>query len=384
MKFEEVIGQEEMKAQLLQMVKDNRLPHALMFCGPAGCGKMAIALAFASYLLCSNRNESDGACGTCHQCAMLRDWQHPDLHFTYPVIRPAGTSSDHKMISDDFSTEWHQMLTGGPYFDLEEWLDYLKADNKQPQIYVGESDDIIRKFNLKSSQGGYKISIIWLPERMNEECANALLKLLEEPPAQSLFMMICEEPERLLETIVSRTQRLDLKKIETPTIEKALVDRRGISEEAAHRVARVANGNWLKAIRMLDSHDENKSHLELFIQLMRFAYSRNIKELKKWSEALAGLERERQMQFLNFCQRMIRENFVMNFHVQELNYMTEEEENFSKNFSRFINERNVIPMTQAVSRAQREIAQNANGKMLFFDFAVQTIMLLISGQPQKK
>ena len=186
MKFSEVIGQEESKHRLIQMVREERIPHAMLLCGPRGSGKMALALALASYLLCKNHQENDDACETCNQCAMLKKWEHPDLHFTYPVIRPANASSDHKTISDDYTKEWHKMLAGGPYFSIEQWLSCMNSENKQAIIYAGESDDLSRKLSLKSSQGGYKISMIWLPERMNVECSNKLLKLLEEPPARTV------------------------------------------------------------------------------------------------------------------------------------------------------------------------------------------------------
>ena len=205
------------------MVKENRLPHALLLCGPQGAGKMALAMAFASYLLCKTHDEDD-ACGHCSQCAMLSKWAHPDLMFTYPVIRPAGTSSEHKMSSDDFINEWREMLIG-----------------------VGESDLLLRKLSLKSSQGGYKVNIIWLPERMNAECANKMLKVIEEPPTETVFIMVCEEPELLLETIRSRTQRIDVKRLDNGEIEDALVRLRGIDADAAHRIARAAAGSWLNA-----------------------------------------------------------------------------------------------------------------------------------------
>lgn len=383
MKFSEVIGQEETRQRLIQLVKEGRIPHAMMLCGPKGCGKMALALALASYLLCKNHHDNDDSCGNCSQCAMLHKWEHPDLHFTYPVVKPEKSSSDHKTISDDYTKEWHKMLADGPYFNIDQWLSYIKAENKQAIIYAGESDELTRKLSLKSSQGGYKISLIWLPERMNAECANKLLKLLEEPPSQTVFIMVCEEPEKLLDTIISRTQRIDVKRIDRETMEKALVERRGISEDAAKRIAKMANGDWLKAIDTLSTNNDNGLFLDMFILLMRKSYGRDIRELKKWSEAVATWGRERQLQFLNYCQRLIRENFMMNFHNSELNYMTEEEENFSRKFSPFINENNVIEMSEIVSRAQREIGQNANAKILFFDFTMQMIMLIIQGRSNK-
>lgn len=376
MKFADVIGQDNIKQRLVQLSKGDRLPHALMLCGPAGSGKLSLALAFASYLLCEGNKDGGEACGSCPQCAMLRKWEHPDLHFSFPVIRPAGTSSEHKMSSDDFIQEWREMLCKSTYITMDNWLTAMDAANQQALMGVGESDVLIRKLSLKSSQGGYKISVIWLPERMNGECANKLLKLLEEPPAQTLFLMICEDPEQLLDTIRSRAQRIDVKRIDTSAVEEALQRLRGIEPAMAHRLARVAHGSWTKAIGELDANSENRQFLDMFIMLMRLAYMRNIKDLKKWSEAVASYGREKQRRMLVYFARMVRENFVYNFRVSELTYMTEEEEAFAKKFSPFINERNIVEISELINLSIRDIGQNANAKMVFFDFALRIIMLL--------
>ena len=382
MKFGEVIGQEETWARLMQMVDENRLPHALLLCGPTGCGKMALALAFASYLL-GERQENGRQLPefppqlTANAEAMLKKWQHPDLHFSYPVIKPKGTSADHKMVSDDFAKEWNQLLMEGPYFTLDQWLSMMNADNQQAVIYVSESDDLNRKLSLKSSLGGYKVCVMWMPERMNQECANKLLKLIEEPPSQTVFIMVSEEPEKLLETIISRTQRVDVRKIDTEYIEKALTERRGIDKEEAHRLARAANGSWLKALEELDTGNENRLFLDMFIMMMRLAWQRNVKELKKWSEIVSGFGREKQRRMLTYFLRLVRENFMYNFHQPELCYMTQDEENFARNFSRFINESNVIGISELIQRAIRDIGQNANPKIVFFDMALNSIVLIL-------
>ena len=373
MGFEQVIGQEETKGRLLQLAEGQRLPHALLFCGPAGCGKMAMAMAFASYLLTSTA-DNDNARRNAE--AMLAQWQHPDLHFTFPVIKPAGTSADHKMVSDDFAKEWHAMVMEGSYFSIDQWLDRMRAANQQAIIYASESDDIIRKLSLKSSQGGYKVSIIWLPERMNGECANKLLKIIEEPPQQTVFLLVSEEPEKLLETIRSRTQRIDMKKIATEAIEQALVERRGINENTAHRIARVANGNWLKALEELDAGNENRLFLDMFITLMRLAYQRNVKELKQWSETVAGFGREKQKRMMTYFLRLVRENFMYNFQNPDLVYMSQEEEDFAKNFARFINESNVVELSELFTKIIRDIGQNANPRIVFFDMALKVIVWL--------
>ena len=377
MKFKEVIGQEEAQQRLIQMVSEGRVPHAMMFCGPSGCGKMALALAFASYLLCKNSEGTDDSCGTCQQCAMLRSWSHPDLLFTYPVIKPSGSSADHKTISDDYAREWREMLSEGPYFSMDQWLEKMKAGNQQALIYVAESEVLIRKLSMKSSQGGYKVNIIWLPERMREDCANKMLKIIEEPPQQTVFLMVCEEPERLLETIRSRVQRIDMKRIETQSIEKALVERRAIDEVMAHQIARASNGDWLKALEELDASNENHQFLDLFILLMRQAYMRNVKDLKVWSENVAALGRERQKRMLVYFQHLVRENFMYNFGNPELVYMTTAESNFAKNFARFINEANVIEINDIFATALRDIGQNGNPKMVFYDVALKMIVAIM-------
>lgn len=381
MKFSDVIGQEEAINRLRQLVEEQRVPSTMMLCGPSGCGKMALAMAFASYLLGERDGEKSllsDPMAIRNAEAMLKNWEHPDLHFTYPVIKPAGVSADHKMISDDFTREWHEMIAESQYFFIDNWLAKMDAANQQAIIGAGESDELTRKMSLKSSQGGYKVSIIWLPERMNAECANKLLKLLEEPPHQTVFIMVSEEPELLLDTIKSRTQRIDIKKIDDDTIEKALTERRGLDQDVAHRIARIANGNWMRALENLDAGNENRQFLDMFIMLMRLSYQRNIKELKKWSEiASTNYGREKQRRMLNYFSRMVRENFMYNFQQAELCYMTQEEEDFSSKFARFINEANVIEISELLQKARRDIGQNANGKIVFFDLALQMIVLLI-------
>ena len=368
MDWNEVIGQKEVQERLLQMVAEDRLPHALMLCGPTGVGKMALALAFACHLLDDGRTSSK---------AMLAKMEHPDLHFTFPTIKLDSMSTDHKPVSDDFAREWHELIMEGPYFTMDQWLSAMGGENQQAIITAGESDSLVRKLSLKSSQGGYKVSIIWLPERMNIECANKLLKLIEEPPQQTVFIMVSEEPEKLLETIRSRVQRIDIRKTDNESIRQALIERRGISDDAALRISRIANGNWLAAIEELQADSEQGLFLDMYKILMRLAYQRKIKDLRKWSEQMAAMGREKQKRWLTYFLKMTRENFMYNFKQEDLNYMTEEEEGFATNFARFVNEGNVIPISDLANLAIRDIGQNANAKIVFFDLALQMIVLLL-------
>ena len=378
MTWSEVIGQEEAKERLMQMVREDRLPHAMMLCGPVGSGKLALAIAFGCYLLSrkeegGTRNENSSR----HIQAMLQKLEHPDLHFTYPTIKLPSMKSDYKPVSDDFAKEWHELVMESPYFTMEEWMEAMGGENQQAIITARESDDLVRKLSLKSSQGGYKVSIIWLPERMNIECANKLLKLIEEPPQQTVFIMVSEEPEKLLETIRSRVQRIDIRKTDNDAIRQALIERRGIDEDSAQRISRLANGNWLAAIEELQADSEKGLFLDMYKNLMRLAYQRKIKDLRKWSEQMAAMGREKQRRWLTYFLRMTRESFVYNFREQDLNYMTADEEAFAQNFARFINENNILPISDLANLAIRDIGQNANAKIVFFDFALQIIVLLL-------
>lgn len=374
MRFSEVIGQREAATGLARMVDEGRMPNTMLFCGPHGCGKMALALALASYLLGERDDNTSPTSRTAK--AMLDKWEHPDLHFVYPVIRPTGTSSDHKMTSDDFAREWRDMLAQGAYFTIDQWLTHMGATNQQAIIGAGQSDEIIHKLSLKPSQGGYKVCVVWLPERMNTECANKLLKLFEEPPMQTAIIMVCEEPTLLIDTIRSRAQRIDFKRIEDSDIERALVERRGIDTEAAQGIARLANGNWLKTLDLISTGGEGGEFLDMFKMLTRLAYTRDIKEIKHWSETVAAYGREKQIRLLGYFSRMARENFVYNFKNPDLNYMTAQEKGFSKNFARFINEGNVIDAYELFDKCRRDIRQNANAKIVFFDLALNMITFL--------
>ena len=372
MSWDEVVGQSEVRERLLQMTREGRLPHAVMLCGPEGVGKKALAVAFACHLLAMNTRQPSA-----NTQAMLRKLEHPDLHFTYPTIKLPSMGAEHKPVSDDFAREWHELMTATPYFSMDEWMQQMGGENQQAIITAGESDALLRKLSLKSSQGGYKVSVVWLPERMNIECANKLLKLIEEPPMQTVFIMVCEEPSQLLETIRSRVQRIDVKKITADDICLALQERRGVSEEAARRISRLANGSWTKALEELQVGTENEQFLDLYISLMRLAYQRKVRDLRKWSEVMAGFGREKQKRFLTYFLRLSRENFMYNFQQQDIVYMTQEEENFARNFARFVNEDNILPIYDLANRAVRDIGQNANAKIVFFDFALQMIVLLL-------
>ena len=368
----DIIGQEEVKQHLTRLLLENKLPHAIMLCGPRGAGKLPLALAFAQMLLCQHPTE-DGACGNCSDCHMSSLWAHPDLHFTFPVYK--ANSSDHP-ISDDYLQQWREQISRTPYFDTEDWLEDIGAENQQVVIYVQESDNLQKKLALKSSQGGRKVVIIWLPERMNEQTGNKLLKLIEEPPVGTHFLLVSQEPDLVLGTIQSRVQRINVPALPEQVISQALQERYAMPQDNANLLAHIAQGSYTEALKRMQRDSEQKQFFDLFVQLMRHSYARRIKEMHLWSLAVSELGRERQKRMLEYFQQQLRENFIYNFHQPQMNFLGREEENFSTRFAPFINERNVVGIMNELSDAQRDIAQNVSPRMVFFDLALKMIVLL--------
>ena len=372
MTFSDIIGQDEVKEHLVRLAKENKLPHAIMLCGPKGAGKLPLALAFAQMLLCQHPTER-GACGSCPDCHMTALWAHPDLHFSFPVYK--AKSSDHP-VSDDYLQQWREQITRSPYFDTEDWLEDIKAENQQIVIYVQESDNLQRKLALKSSQGGRKVVVIWLPERMMEQTANKLLKLIEEPPLGTHFLLVSQEPDLVLGTIQSRVQRVNVPPLPEDTISRALQERHGMPPEEAQLLAHIARGSYTEALKRMRYDSEKKQFFDLFTQLMRHSYARRIKEMHLWSLAVSELGRERQKRMLEYFQNQLRENFIYNFHQPQMNFLGREEENFSTRFAPFIGPHNVVGIMDELSDAQRDIAQNVSPRMVFFDLALKMIVLL--------
>lgn len=375
MYFHDVVGQKEVKQQLHHMIEENRVPHALLFAGPEGCGKLPMALALASRLLCKRPAADGEPCGECNGCKMTAKLAHPDLHFVFPVFKPAGQSG--AAVSDMFLKEWREQIAETPYFTRQSWLKRIGVENQQSLINVAEANNIITKLANVSSQGGYRVIVIWLAEQMNQEAANKLLKILEEPPQQTVFILTADHPERLLATILSRTQRIEFRPLSQDEISDTLKNLNGLQAEDARYVARASEGNFIKALEQTSSNADAAQFFDLFVLFMRLCYMRKIKELHEWSQQLAQWGREKQKAFLEYAQRLIRENFIYNFHDAQLNYMTRQESEFAVRFARFINERNVIGIMEELSTAQRDIEQNVNPRMVFFDFSLKMIVLLI-------
>lgn len=375
MNLKDIIGQEEVKQHLLRQLRENKLPHAVMLCGPKGAGKLPLALAFAQMLLCQHPTE-EGACGHCSDCQMTSLWAHPDLHFSFPVYKAKTTD---KPVSEDYLPQWREQINRSPYFDIEDWLEDIGAENQQIVIYVQESDNLQRKLALKASQGGRKVVVIWLPERMNEQTGNKLLKLIEEPPTGTHFLLVSQEPDLVLGTIQSRVQRINVPALPEEVISEALQVRHSMPEEDAKLLAHIAQGSYTEALKRMQRDSEQKMFFDLFVQLMRHSYARRIKEMQQWALAVSELGRERQKRMLEYFQQQLRENYIYNFHQPQINYLGREEENFSSRFAPFITGRNVEGIMNELGDAARDIAQNVNPRMVFFDLALKMIVLLKNG-----
>lgn len=383
MHFSEVIGQQEIKNRFIRSVREQRIPHAQLLRGPEGIGKLPLAIAYAQYICCENRGETD-SCGVCPSCVKFKKLAHPDLHFVFPIIKPTGKTT---VVCDDYIAEFREKVIANPYFSVNDWYTEISGEAKQGMIYASESQEIIRKLSLKTYESEYKVMIIWLPEKMNNECANKLLKILEEPPAMTVFLLVSNSPDEMLTTILSRTQQIIIPKLTDDDLVVALLRNRDveITQHDALNVARIANGSYLAAMSILSEDDENKVNFERFVMIMRLAWQvgnrkdhASLKTLRKWADEMAApaIGRERQKKFLIYAQHMTRENFILNLKNKDLNYFISYESDFSQKFSPFINERNVEDIMKEFELAERHIERNVNAKMVFFDLVLKIIMLL--------
>lgn len=370
MKFKDIIGNEEAVKRLRDMVDRDRIPHALLLMGDPGVAKLALAQAFAQYVHCENRIDGD-SCGQCPSCLQHQSLNHVDTFYSYPIFKKGTTT-----YCEDYLEDWKKFLNENPIENYERWLTIIKNDNGQPSILTQESDVIIRRMSLTAYSSKYKIHIMWLPEKMQPQCANALLKIIEEPYPDSLFVLVSNNYQDILPTIYSRTQRVLLKKPSTDKVAKYLVDKYGMDAQDAFAYAAPADGNISLAEAGLKKNNENAAFHEKFTQLMRLAYSVDLKSLRDWSVEVNDYKREKICRFLQYASRMVRENYIYNLHTQGLNYMTREEEQFSVRFSPFINELNVEEIVDELNKAEIDIRGNANGKIVLFDLAIKMTVLI--------
>ena len=371
MKFSEVVGQQALKKQLIQTVKENRISHAQLFAGSEGVGGLPLALAYAQYICCENHTDTD-SCGTCPSCQKYAKLIHPDLHFVFPVV---NSGSGGKAVSDDFLVEWREALLENPYLNLNFWIEKIASENKQGGIFEKESGEIIRKLNLKTYEADFKVMIIWMPEKMHVVAANKLLKMIEEPPAKTLFLLVSDNPGQLLATILSRCQYFKVLPIEKDEMLSALSSK--ITDKThLQEVVRVSAGNYFKALDLLNSSEDESAVFSMFVSLMRNCYSKKVLELIKWSEEAATLGREKQKKFLTTCLYLVRENFTMNVANRSVVYLNDQELGFSEKFHPYINQNNIFQINEELNRAIYHIEANGNSKIIFLDLALKMVKLI--------
>lgn len=375
MKFSDIPGHDVIKSQLRALVDTDRLPHALLLEGPTGIGKHALMRALAQYIHCSGRRPGDtDSCGACPSCLQHESMNHVDTYYSYPVVKMEGDRTPPTSL--DYVEAWNKMLAGSMFLDPERWASMFDKKNAVPTYYVTESAELLRMLSLTAHHSRYKIVIMWLPERMGEEAANKLLKLLEEPHPDTLFLITSDTPALILPTIYSRLRRMEVRPLAPEQIAGYLAEVRGIDPQTALVAARQGEGSVVRAERTLEQGGADAQRLDMFMQLMRLAYQRKVAELRVWANDLAALGRENELAFYRYCQRMLRENFIYNFSTPQLVNLTASEEQFSRNFARFVNERNVMKMVEVIDDAMTDIAGNANGKIVNLDLAVKMILLL--------
>ena len=372
MQFKNIIAHEAEKKHLIHTVQENRISHAQMFLGPSGSGTVPMAIAYAQYILCQNKQDND-SCGACASCAKIQKHNHPDLHFSFPIHL---SKEKHVYISDNVLGVWREILDENPYFGIEDWNLKLGNENKQGVIGKEESQKIISKLSLKSFEGGYKILIMWLPELMNGQASNKLLKFIEEPPHKTVFLLVAEDQEQIIATIRSRTQIVKLPRLKEKAIATYLETEKEISANDSVIIAHLAEGDVGKAIHLITEQTEANFNFENFVNWMRLCYQRNIAKSIDWVDLIAVSGRENQKSFLKFCLNMFRQCIIGHYTGSELVVLTDEQNAFLSKFSPFINSKNIVGLTEAFNEAYYHIERNANAKILFLDLSIKTFSLL--------
>lgn len=375
MLFADVIGHEDLKKRLIQSVKESRVSHAQLFLGPEGSGKMPLALAYAQYINCTNRSESD-SCGVCPSCRKYMSLTHPDLHFVFPTATTKRVDKNPE--SDLFITEWREYLTECQcYTDLPDWFNKLSIENKQGIINVRDAATIMRKLSFKAYESEYKVAIIWMAEKLNTQSANKLLKLIEEPPEKTLFILIAEHQEELLTTIRSRCVMMKVPKLGLQETQQALVERVGCSEQEAYDAATLADGNWLLAQRYAKDSEDEKFYANTFQKWMRYCFKGALPELIDFvANDIKPLGREKQKEFLEYGLNIFHNSLLFNNNMPDDVMLPTDEKNFTKNFAPFINIRNVANICELFEESINQIERNANASIVFMDDSCKMSKLL--------
>ncbi len=374
MLFTDIIGQEHIKNHLKTSADNGRIPHAQLFIGNEGCGTLTTAIAYAQYLLCATNGDA-AACNL--KCENLA---HPDLHFAFPVA-PNDKVKKHP-VSNLFLDDWRSFIKEQPYGNLFNWFQHIGIENKQGQIGVDEAEQIVKSLQLKSYEGGYKVMLIWMAEKMNTAAANKLLKLIEEPPEKTIFLLVAEDQEQIINTILSRCQLLHFPVLSENDIANALIERENSFPAEASKIAHQAEGNFNKALHLLRNDSNDLIFETWFVQWIRTAFKAKgnaavIQKLIEWSDAIAKSGRETQKRFLHYCLQFFRQALLSNYKVKDLVFLETQTQGFSLDkFAPFIHSGNILEIEKEVSDALYHIERNGNAKVILLDLSIKLTRLL--------
>jgi len=372
MLFKDITGNELVKKQLIDAVANNRISHAQLFSGKSGNAKLALAFAYAQYLNCENKSETD-SCNSCSSCLKYKNLSHPDLHLIFPVLKVNGIKNP---TSDSFVNQWRELVLENKFIDINDWIDTFGIENKtgqQGSIYIDEATSIQRKLSLKNYEAEYRVVLIWLPEKMNLTVSNKLLKLLEEPPKGTVFVLVSEDANSLLPTIISRLQTLNVSDF---TIEDVVDYFDGVTLEKAKQLKNITDSDFGKMKKILDDTEGLLDLFDEFSSWMRLAYRMDVSALSKWVDKIASMGRKHQKLFLSYAIKMIRECLILNFGSSNLLKTNEKEYAFISKFSPFIHEGNSVNIIEELEKSIKAINRNANAKILFFELSLQMVKFL--------
>lgn len=372
MLFKEIPGNKIVKERLIATVNKNRVSHAQIFSGRSGSAKLALALAYARYLNCDKKLKTD-SCGKCSSCLKYNTLSHPDLHLVFPVLKTSGSKT---AISDNFIGLWRDFILNNVYGSLNDWIDILGKDNKiaeRVEIYKDDAISIYKKLSLKNFEEGYRVILIWMPEQMNTAASNKVLKILEEPPKKTMFLLVSENPNRLLPTINSRLQKTDINDFSIQDLMFVFKDK--INKEEIQRIRDITNADLGKMIQLIEGR-EGADIFNNFSSWMRLVYKVDILNITKWVDAISSMGRKYQKMFLSYSINMIRECLIFNFANKSLLKTQKTERVFISKFSLFIHEDNSVMIVEELEKSIKEINRNANAKILFFELSLQMVRLL--------
>ncbi len=369
MKFQQIYGQTGLKKRLIEEVRQGKIPHARMFVGKMGFGTLDLAQAYLQFIYCENKQEND-SCGDCASCSKVSQNIHPDIHFSIPSVQAIAKDSD------GFMKEWREILSQNKPFDLNDWIEQIDPKSmRKPILGTEEGNRINRVLSLKSYEGGYKTVLIWLPEEMNTTCANNILKILEEPQPKTLFLLVSENNDSILPTILSRTQMLSVGPLSMDDLVNSLKSK-GLSLSQSESLAARADGDLLAALSLIHDVDELDKKREQFIQMMRVCFKKDVNAMLDWVESVSELSREGQKQFTLYALHMIRQSILKNYTDNILTRASEEEKAFLTNFSKFITNNNLFDFIQMFDDSYYHLERNANGKLLFTQLCFQVMRFI--------